>query len=105
MDLGVLTIPALVVMGYLRFSIATGPHEIVSDRIEVPASVAHSGYSPVVATHRVADAYRELIDAARTAKHLRDFGLSSDHTVVGAIGDHFQLRMLVTAIRRSLGLI
>lgn len=105
MDLGILTIPVLVILGYFGFSFATSPHEVMFDQIDVPASVVERGYSSSVVTERVADAYRNINKGARTAKQLRDFGLQSDPTVVGALGDYFNVGSVVMALRDDLGLI
>ena len=105
MDLGILTIPTLVFLGYFGFSVATGTHEIMFEQIVAPASVTERGYSSFVVTQRIADDYRAINKNARTAKHLRDFGLRSDPTVVGALGDYFQFGAVVMAARYDLGLI
>jgi cytochrome c-type biogenesis protein CcmH/NrfG len=105
MDLGILTIPVLVMLGYFGFSFATSHHEVIIDQIDVPASVAERGYSSSVVTERVAEAYRNINKGARTAKQLRDFGLQSDSTVVGALGDYFNVGSVVKALRDDLGLI
>lgn len=105
MGLGILTIPVLVLLGVIGISIATDPEEIVFDQMEVPASVAERGYSSTIVTQRVADAYHDILKGARTAKQLRDFGLQSEPTVIGALGDYFQMGEVLVAFRDQLGLI